>query len=156
MKRDEEVLLRSDEVLLSLAHRTAYRTITIFPHVAYVLGTVIALVSQTPTGITIGVTIMAVAYLTSLCYELALGYSGVSSGVKDLERRGAISSRTIYRRILTSALYTASVWLAVSLFAMNETVMSALVQAFCVGAITATIQYIRWRRLLIPSGESLP
>ncbi len=149
MKREEELLLQGDEVLLSLTHRAAFNAIKLVPIIGYLVGVAVLILVRSHIGITIGLTTICFAFLASLIFELTLGYYGVSRGLAELKQRNVVSRSAAIKRTVMATVQFMYVWFSVSYFAMNDSLETAILETLGGAVIVVILMTLRYRRRLV-------
>lgn len=83
---DDDDLINSDEILRSLTHRAAYRTMITMRWILLPGSIILTQVVQDEHWNIAGYTMFAVFFLTALIFEVILAYDGVFIGVEELRK----------------------------------------------------------------------
>lgn len=149
MKRDDDALLQSDEVLRALTHRAAYRALNFTRLIALPLSWVLIAFFQDSVWEVVGYTTFVYAFAISAVFEFILAYDGVFKGLDELRSSIVVSRLEVWRKVGTSALVFGTL-MAVSYFVMSDepSVVGSLIQGSVTAILFGSWQLYRLRHVI--------
>ncbi len=155
MKRDEATvyddddLINSDEILRSLTHRAAYRTMITMRWILLPGSILLTQVVQDDQWMIAGYTLFAVFFLTALIFEVILAYDGVFKGVEELRKHVRMDKRTIVAKVIEIFINMIGLSLLISFLSKSDSpLLDTLIRGVGLGIMLSSMYLYRWRHHL--------
>ncbi len=146
---EETRLLESDEVLRSLSHRAAYRTINVMPFILLPTVVVLTQVVHDSNWQIAGYAVFATYILIGVIYIVLQAWDGVFIGLDELKSNVKVERSRFWRQTILNYLMFAVVFGLFTYFTSNDKPIADIVlNTLVVAGILSALEWKRWRRRL--------
>lgn len=150
MNRSDDVdLINSDEILRSLTHRAAYRTISALRWVLLPVALTLIFIVKDESWNIAGYAVFAVFFFTMAVFEVLMAYDGVFKGIDQLRRAVVIDKATVYRGAAWTFIQALVFMIVIGHFMDDDqTLFDDVMQGILAGLILGSMHFYRWRHIV--------